>query len=159
MAFLVIETFVLMAVFVALGAGIGILLRQIVDARAPLVADAEGVLAPDTPPLPAGHVEDAAASGDDGIIDAEKAAGADQVGVQPQALPGPRDGVADDLKRIRGVGRQNETRLNALGIYHLDQIADWTPDEARWVSAYISFPGRVEREDWPGQARAILAEE
>ncbi len=85
----------------------------------------------------------------------DRIAAADRLGERPPALPGPRPGNADDLKRIRGIGPQNATRLNALGIYHLDQIAVWTPAEARWVGAYLAFPGRIEREDWVGQAKAL----
>ena len=87
----------------------------------------------------------------------DRIAGADRVGERPPALPGPRDAVADDLRRIRGIGPQNATRLNALGVYHFDQIAAWTPAEVRWVGAYLAFPGRIEREDWIGQARALMA--
>lgn len=87
----------------------------------------------------------------------DRIAAADRVGERPPALPGPRAGNADDLRRIRGIGPQNTTRLNALGVYHLDQIAAWTPAEARWVGAYLAFPGRIEREDWIGQARALAS--
>lgn len=85
----------------------------------------------------------------------DRIAAADRLGERPPALPGPRLGGTDDLKRIRGIGPQNATRLNALGIYHVDQIAAWTPAEARWVGAYLAFPGRIEREDWVGQAKAL----
>ncbi|OZA86390.1 MAG: hypothetical protein B7X76_05205 [Azorhizobium sp. 39-67-5] len=64
---------------------------------------------------------------------------------------------ADDLKQIKGIGPLNERKLNALGIYHFRQIAAWTPDEARWIGAFLGFRGRVEREDWIGQARARSA--
>ncbi|SCM76611.1 hypothetical protein KL86PLE_40416 [uncultured Pleomorphomonas sp.] len=87
----------------------------------------------------------------------DRIAAADRLGERPPALPGPRPGGADDLRRIRGIGPQNATRLNALGIYHLDQIAAWTPAEARWVGAYLAFPGRIEREDWIGQAKALAS--
>lgn len=87
----------------------------------------------------------------------DRIAAADRVGERPPALPGARSGNADDLRRIRGIGPQNATRLNALGIYHLDQIANWTPAEARWIGVYLAFPGRIEREDWMGQARSLLA--
>lgn len=87
----------------------------------------------------------------------DRIAAADRVGERPPALPGPRAGNVDDLRRIRGIGPQNATRLNVLGIYHLDQIAAWTPAEVRWVGAYLAFPGRIEREDWIGQARALTA--
>ena len=87
----------------------------------------------------------------------DRIAAADRVGERPPALPGPRAGNADDLRRIRGIGPQNTTRLNALGVYHLDQIAAWTPAEARWIGAYLAFPGRIEREDWIGQAKALAS--
>ena len=37
-------------------------------------------------------------------------------------------------------------------IYHFDQIADWTRDQIRWVGTYLSFPGRIDREQWVTQA-------
>jgi predicted flap endonuclease-1-like 5' DNA nuclease len=73
-------------------------------------------------------------------------------GPRPLALPGPRNGVPDNLQRIRGIGQKNEELLNALGIYHFGQIAAWTPAEARWVANQLAFPERVERDDWIGQA-------
>jgi predicted flap endonuclease-1-like 5' DNA nuclease len=76
--------------------------------------------------------------------------------MRPAGLPAPRNGVPDDLQRIRGVGRRNEQLLNSLGIFHFGQIAAWTPAEARWVAAFLAFPERIERDDWIGQA-TILA--
>ncbi|WP_198018841.1 hypothetical protein [Azorhizobium doebereinerae] len=77
-------------------------------------------------------------------------------GTAPPLLAAP-EGAADDLKRLKGIGPQNERRLNALGIFHFRQIAAWTPEEVRWVGATLAFPGRIEREGWVGQARALLA--
>jgi branched-chain amino acid transport system ATP-binding protein len=79
----------------------------------------------------------------------------DAAATKPEGLPGPRGGVADDLKKIRGIGRQNEARLNELGIWHFDQIAAWTPAEIDWVGDHLAFPGRIEREDWVGQASRL----
>ena len=67
-----------------------------------------------------------------------------------------RDGKTDDLKRISGIGKQNEGRLHALGIWHFDQIAAWSDEEIKWVGSYLAFSGRIAREDWKGQA-AVLA--
>lgn len=75
---------------------------------------------------------------------------------RPAGLAAPRNGVPDDLQRIRGVGRRIEVRLNALGIYHFGQIAAWTPAEMRWVAQRLAFPERIEWDDWVGQA-IILA--
>ncbi len=76
-------------------------------------------------------------------------------GTKPEGLPEPRDGGADDLTKVKGIGPQNQTRLNALGIYHFDQIAAWTLAEIEWVGDHLAFPGRIEREDWVGQAASL----
>ncbi|MGY5776329.1 hypothetical protein [Rhizobium sp. LEGMi135b] len=60
--------------------------------------------------------------------------------------------VPDDLKRISGIGHVNEEKLNELGIWTFGQIAAWTHENAEWVGSYMAFPGRIEREDWIGQA-------
>jgi predicted flap endonuclease-1-like 5' DNA nuclease len=78
-------------------------------------------------------------------------------GAKPKGLATPRGGKADDLKRIRGIGKQNEGRLHALGIWHFDQVAAWSADEALWVGSYLAFPGRIEREEWIAQAKVLAA--
>ncbi|MFG1400584.1 hypothetical protein [Xanthobacter sediminis] len=83
--------------------------------------------------------------------------GENHPGVQPPVLAAPEGGLADDLKELRGIGPQNERRLHGLGIFHFRQIAAWTPEEAAWVGSYLAFPGRIEREDWIGQARTLAA--
>jgi NADH-quinone oxidoreductase subunit E len=76
--------------------------------------------------------------------------------MRPMGLAQPRNGIPDNLQKIRGIGRRNEQLLHSLGIFHFGQIAAWTPAEARWVAAFLSFPERIERDDWIGQA-TILA--
>ncbi len=78
-------------------------------------------------------------------------------GTKPTGLETARGNKPDELELIRGVGPQNEARLHALGIWHFDQIAAWTPKEAQWVGGYLAFPGRIEREDWIGQAKVLAA--
>lgn len=84
---------------------------------------------------------------------------ANAVGSRPVGLAAARGGVADDLKRIKGIGKVNEGKLNELGMFHFDQIAAWTREEIRWVGTYLSFPGRIDREDWTTQAAALAAGE
>jgi len=72
---------------------------------------------------------------------------------KPSTLSAPRSGKKDDLKKIKGVGPKLETTLNKLGIYHFDQIASWKTDEIEWVDNYLSFKGRIERDDWISQAK------
>lgn len=79
-------------------------------------------------------------------------------GSRPEALAAPRDGGADDLKQIKGVGPKLEQLCNSLGFYHFDQIAAWSADEVAWVDANLKgFRGRVSRDEWVQQAK-ILAE-
>ena len=77
-------------------------------------------------------------------------------GARPEGLPGPRNGKPDDLRRIRGVGPKNEGVLNALGLYHYEQIASLSPENVAWLDAYLKFHGRIARDDWVGQAKALL---
>jgi len=84
------------------------------------------------------------------------AAGADDhPGARPAGLAQPRGTGADRLTRIKGIGPVNEKKLNALGIWHFDQVAAWSEHEIAWVGSYLAFPGRIEREDWVGQAREL----
>ncbi|WP_227419068.1 hypothetical protein [Roseitranquillus sediminis] len=116
-----------------------------------------GVTADGTPAEGSG-VAGQARSGGEGDAPADGAGGA---GVRrPPALEAPREGGADDLKRIRGVGPKLEERLNELGFYHLDQVAAWSPAEVAWVDENLGgFSGRVSRDDWVGQARDLAAQE
>ena len=65
----------------------------------------------------------------------------------------------DDLKRIKGVGAVLEKTLNDLGVYQFAQIADWNSDNVSWVDSFLSFSGRIEREDWIAQARTLASGE
>ena len=82
---------------------------------------------------------------------------ADAVGSRPKALKKPRKDKPDDLKKISGIGPANEEKLHNLGIYHYDQIAQWGRPEIRWVGQFLSFAGRIDREDWVAQAKALAA--
>ena len=76
-------------------------------------------------------------------------------GARPAGLDRPREGGADDLTRIKGIGPVNAKKLNALGIWHFEQVAAWQAHEIEWVGSYLAFPGRIEREDWVGQAKTL----
>ena len=65
----------------------------------------------------------------------------------------------DDLKRIKGVGGVIESTLNELGIFKFSQIAEWSDDNVAWVDNFISFPGRIDRENWRDQAQALASGE
>lgn len=88
---------------------------------------------------------------------AKAAAGApkDESQTTPAALFETPQGPADDLKKIGGVGPVLEKKLNALGITRFDQIAAFSADDIQRVDEMLNFKGRVEREDWVGQAKAL----
>lgn len=66
-----------------------------------------------------------------------------------------RPDTPDDLKLISGVGPKIESILHGLGIYTYAQIAAWQENERNWVDGYLNFRGRIDRDDWVRQARAL----
>jgi large subunit ribosomal protein L21 len=102
-------------------------------------------------------------AGKGGKVSAKKAAKSDaapaNAGTRPaNLLTEAREGGADDLKKISGVGPKLETLLNENGVYHYDQIAEWTTDEVAFMDEQLSFKGRIAREDWIAQAKTLAAE-
>ena len=65
--------------------------------------------------------------------------------------------VSDDLKKIRGIGVLIEKKLNAMGVYSYEQIANWSSEEIQRVSSALDFKGRIEREGWVQQARILAS--
>jgi len=66
------------------------------------------------------------------------------------------DGEKDDLTQIIGIGKVFERTLHDLGIFHFRQIAAFGPAEiARINSELKEFKGRIEHDDWIGQAREL----
>lgn len=76
---------------------------------------------------------------------------------KPKPVKKARSSTAkDDLKRIKGIGPQNEQRLNAMGIYKFSDIAAWSKREQADIGEKLAFPGRIEREEWVKQAKAFV---
>jgi len=66
------------------------------------------------------------------------------------------DGEPDDLTEIVGIGKVFEEMLHEIGIFHFRQIAAFGPEEiARINSELREFKGRIEHDDWVGQAREL----
>ncbi len=76
-------------------------------------------------------------------------------GEAPDLLTAAREGGADDLKLIKGVGPKLEGVLNGMGIYHFDQIAAWTAAGVASVDERLKLKGRIERDGWIEQARSL----
>ena len=73
----------------------------------------------------------------------------------PFGLDTPQ-GEIDDLTEIIGVGNVFAATLHKLGIYHFRQIAAFGPAELARVNAELKeFKGRIEQDDWIGQAKEL----
>jgi peptide/nickel transport system ATP-binding protein len=116
--------------------------RQAVDPRAPTAFD-EGQ-------APSRRAR-AASSGASSRRTAPASAGS--TSTRPPSVAKPKK--PDDLKLISGVGPKIEATLNGLGIYRYSQIAAWRKAEREWVDDYLKFAGRIERDDWVRQAKAL----
>ena len=75
-----------------------------------------------------------------------------------ELLAAPR-GAPDDLAKISGVGPQIVKKLNEHGVFHYWQLAAMTPEEAAKLDADLKFNGRIARDKWSDQARALIAAE
>ncbi|MGG7538761.1 NADH-quinone oxidoreductase subunit E [Rhizobium sp. 12,4] len=98
--------------------------------------------APAEPALAAAKAETAPAA-KPSLIDKNRPAG-----IEKPAAP-------DDLKMISGVGPKIEATLNEIGIFTFSQVAGWKKAEREWVDGYLNFRGRIERDDWVKQAKAL----
>lgn len=74
-------------------------------------------------------------------------------------LDAPLDGRPDDLKKIKGIGPKLELVLHENGVYHFRQIAAWNARSIAIMNERLSFRGRIEREKWVSQAKALAKTE
>ncbi len=64
----------------------------------------------------------------------------------------------DDLTKIEGIGPYIEEKLNEIDIYTYEQISKLTTSDIRALTEIIDFfPGRIERDNWVGQAKSFIA--
>ncbi len=78
-------------------------------------------------------------------------------GAKPAALKKQNVKKLDDLKKISGVGPKIESTLHKIGVFTYAQIAKWNEDNVTWVDEYLSFKGRIGREDWIAQAKILAS--
>lgn len=108
-------------------------------------------------PKPAALVSGTAASANKPAVKtpakASAQAAAKSEGSKPEGIEKPAK--PDDLKMVSGIGPKIESTLQGLGIWTWAQIASWKKAERDWVNGYLSFKGRIEREDWVKQANAL----
>lgn len=65
--------------------------------------------------------------------------------------------ATDDLQRIRGIGPAIATKLNDQGIFTYAQIAAMDDAAVAALDETLNFRGRIDRDDWVGQARQLAA--
>lgn len=64
----------------------------------------------------------------------------------------------DDLKEIGGVGPKLEEKLNSIGVYKYEQIANWKKENIEEFDELLSFKGRIERDEWVAKAKELYKE-
>ena len=76
--------------------------------------------------------------------------------VVPQSAPAASTTTTidpDDLKLIKGVATVLESRLHEMGIFTFKEITTWDDAEMDRIDDHLGFEGRIQRDDWQGQAR------
>jgi predicted flap endonuclease-1-like 5' DNA nuclease len=71
----------------------------------------------------------------------------------------PRANISekDDLKKIEGIGPFIEMKLNDIGIYTFEKVSMLNEDAISLITDAIQFfPGRIEKDDWVGQAASYM---
>jgi large subunit ribosomal protein L19 len=67
-------------------------------------------------------------------------------------------GEPDDLKLISGVSADLETQLRKYNVLRYEQIAAFSDDDIANLDEALKLDGRIEKDDWVGQAQRLMAE-
>lgn len=67
-------------------------------------------------------------------------------------------GTPDDLTQIKSIDAELAARLGGLGVIKFEQIANFSDDDIANVGEALALEGRIEKDDWVGQAQRLLAE-
>ncbi len=90
-------------------------------------------------------------------VEPEEASATDQA-EHFELLAAPR-GAPDDLAKLTGVGPQIVKKLNEHGVFHYWQLAAMTTAESANLDSDLKFNGRIARDKWSEQARALMTAE
>jgi small subunit ribosomal protein S2 len=74
---------------------------------------------------------------------------------QFERLAAPR-GAPDDFTKLNGVGPQLEKKLNEAGVFHYWQLAAMQPGDVAKLDTDLKLNGRIDRDGWVAQARAMI---
>ena len=67
-------------------------------------------------------------------------------------------GEPDDLTQIKGIDADLVGRLRQLNCIKLEQIANLSDDDIANIDEVLQLGGRIEKDDWVGQAQNLVAE-
>ena len=67
-------------------------------------------------------------------------------------------GEAEDLTQIKGIDADLAGRLQQLNAIKLEQIANLSDDDIANLDEALQLDGRIEKDDWVGQAQRLVAE-
>ncbi len=124
----------------------------------PSLYDGQRVFTRVEPPPPPPPAEAPAAAPPPAPAPAPAAAPAAIAGIKPELFAAPKGGKGDDLKLIWGVGPKLEELLQAMGVWHFEQIASWGEKELAWIEERLEdFKGRAVRDEWVKQAKKLAA--
>lgn len=74
---------------------------------------------------------------------------------KPFILSSPRQNGKDNLRKIKGIDSVIEKELNALGIFHFDQISNWSKRNCEWIEEFLKLSGVVTQLQWVEQAKIL----
>lgn len=63
--------------------------------------------------------------------------------------------IVDDLTMINGIGKTISGKLHAYGVTSFSQIAKLTASDIKKIEKTLNFKGRISRDDWVQQAKAL----
>ncbi|MCB9930448.1 MAG: hypothetical protein H6844_13670 [Alphaproteobacteria bacterium] len=78
-----------------------------------------------------------------------------ELALEAPAEPVVAEPVADELQRIRGIGPAIERKLAVRGITRFADIAALDADAIAVLDEELDLKGRIERDEWVGQAQAL----
>ena len=76
---------------------------------------------------------------------------------KPLILTTPRPTGKDPLIKIKGINSKIEVDLNNLGIYHFEQISNWSNKNSEWIEEFLLLPGIARNNQWVEQAKILAS--
>jgi large subunit ribosomal protein L19 len=67
-------------------------------------------------------------------------------------------GEAEDLTQIKGIDADLAARLKQLNCIKIEQVANFSDEDIANVDEALKLGGRIEKQDWVGQAQKLFAE-